>query len=61
MMEYRMVRALAPITLAEDEEVRLELVEFGRTRWVSLSTWHRDRGKWCKLPGFNQAAPPPFG
>lgn len=51
MTEYRTVRTLAPITLAEGEEVRLELVEFGTTRWLNLSTWHRAGEQWVKLPG----------
>ena len=50
-MEHRVVRTLASLPLAEDAEVRFELIEFGTTRWVVMSTWHRDRGKWVKLPG----------
>ena len=50
-MDYRLVRTLAPIALADDTELRLELEEFSGTRWISLTTWSRERGKWCKLPG----------
>ena len=50
-MEYRTVRMLAPIALAEGEEVRLELLESGTTRWLSLSTWTKDGKQWVKLPG----------
>ena len=51
VMDYRIIRELAPMSLSSGDEVRLELVEFGGTRWLSLTSWTRDDDRWVKLPG----------
>jgi hypothetical protein len=51
MMDYKTIRQLEPIVLAEGEEIHLELIEFGGTRWLSLTTWTWDTFRWVKLPG----------
>ena len=51
MTEYRTVRTLAPIALAEGEEVRFSLEEYGVTRWVSMTTWCRHDSTWVRMPG----------
>ena len=49
---YRVVRTLAPIVLAANAEVRIELRAYGPTHWIAMTTWHKMiDGRWARLPG----------
>ena len=49
---FRIVRDLAPIVLAANAEVRIELRAYGPTHWIAMSTWHKTiDGRWVRLPG----------
>ena len=48
---FRVVRDLAPIVLAANSEIRLELRQYGPTQWLAMTTWHETDGEWVRLPG----------
>lgn len=51
MNSDRVLRPLAPIALATDRELRLELMEVNGQRRVSLVVWNKGRYDWHRLPG----------
>ena len=51
MNSDRVLRPLASIALATDRELRLELIEVGDQKRVSMATWAKGRFDWHKLPG----------
>ena len=47
----RWVRDLAPITLATDREIRIQLVEVNGRRRVAMAMYAKGDKEWVRVPG----------